>query len=93
MDDQMRNDLLAKLADAKKLEADAVRQFQALAANIEQIRETLGNPYFYSGRSGDDPESKANFTGYTSHEPAFNAWQRWQEASRQVRAIREQLPG
>lgn len=91
MDDQMRDDLLAKLVDAEKRETEVVRQFQTLAANIEQIRGTLGNPYFYSGRSADDPESKANFTGYESHEPAFKLWQRWQELSREAKAIREQL--
>jgi ABC-type Fe3+-hydroxamate transport system substrate-binding protein len=63
MDDQTRNDLLSKLADAKRRETKALQQLERHAARIEQVREAIGNPYFYSGRSGDDPESKAHFSG------------------------------
>jgi hypothetical protein len=91
MDDRTRTDLLAALADARKREVQARQRLQAHVANIEQVRAGLGNPYFYSGRSADDPESEAHFTGYKSHEPAFALWQEWQEISRQIAAIRKQL--
>jgi hypothetical protein len=91
MDDRARNELLAKLADATKQEAQSRERLQAHAAAIEQVREALGNPYFYSGRSAEDPESEAHFSGYRSHEPAFLLWQEWHDVSQQVAAIRQQL--
>jgi hypothetical protein len=91
LDNQTRDDLLSKLADAKRREAQARQQFERHAARIGQVREALGNPYFYSGRSADDPESKAHFTGYKSHEPALQLIRDWQDVSRQVVAIRNQL--
>ena len=91
MDDQTRDDLLSKLADAKTRETQALQQLESHAARIEQVREALGNPYFYSGRSADDPESKAHFTGYKSHEPGLHLIRDWQDVSRQVVAIRNQL--
>jgi hypothetical protein len=91
MDDQTRDDLLSKLADAKRREIKALQQLERHAARIEQVREALGNPYFYSGRSADDPESKTHFTGYKSHEPALQLIRDWQDVSRQVVAIRNQL--
>lgn len=91
MDDHSREDLLARLSDAKKREAQAVEQLHAHAARIEQVREELGNPYFYSGRSADDPESEARFSGYKSHEPALRLYRDWQEVSREVAEIRKRL--
>jgi hypothetical protein len=91
MDDQTRNELLARLTKARKLEAAAQHELRDHGAKIEQVRNELGNPYFYSGRSADDPESEAKFTGWKSHEPAFRLWQQWQDVSREIKAIRRQL--
>ena len=91
MDDRTRNELLAKLATAREREAIARQQIQAHVSNIDQTREELGNPYFYSGRAAGDPESAAHFTGYKSHEPAFSLWQEWREISRQIAAVRKEL--
>jgi hypothetical protein len=91
MDDHTRNELLAKLSVVKQREDDARRELTVFVANIDQVRATLGNPYFYSGRSDDDPESKANFTRFQSHEPPFKMWQHWQDLSRDVKTIRQQL--
>jgi hypothetical protein len=91
MDDQTRDDLLAKLADAERREALAVEQLKAHAGGIENIRKRLGNPYFYGGRPADDLESEAHFTGYKSHEPAFALWRKWQDVSREIATIREAL--
>jgi hypothetical protein len=75
MDDITRNDILAKFADAKTREADALQRLQAHGTNLQQVRAALGNPYFYSGRSADDPQSNAHFTGYKSHEPACSSFE------------------
>jgi hypothetical protein len=91
MDDQRRDDLLAKLSDARKREAQALLQLQAHAATIDQVRQDLGNPYFYSGRADDDLESKAKFTGYKSHEPGLQLYRDWQDAAREVVTIRKEL--
>ena len=91
MDDRTRNDLLAKLATAREREAVARQQLQTHASNIDQVRKELGNPYFYSGRSADDPESEAYFTGYKSHEPALTLLREWSGMVRQIAAIRKEL--
>jgi hypothetical protein len=91
MDEQTWDDLLGALVEARDREAQARKRLQVHAANIEQVRAELGNPYFYAGRPADDPESEVHFTGYRSHEAAFALWQRWQETSRQIAAIRRQL--
>jgi len=91
MDDRARDDLLADLADAKVREARAREQLQAHAANIDEVRAALGNPYFYSGRPADDPESETYFTGYKSNDPALTLLREWKEALRRIRVVREQL--
>ena len=76
MDDRTRNDLLAKLAAARKLEAAAQQRLRdhAANANIEQVRKELGNPYFYSGRSADDPESEAHFCAVGGMRAGSTPW-------------------
>jgi hypothetical protein len=91
MDDVTRNDMLAKFAEARKREADALQKLRTHGDNIQQVRAALGNPYFYSGRSAEDPKSKAHFTGYQSHEPGLQLLRDWQDVSRQVLAIRTEL--
>ena len=91
MDDRTRDRLSAELAELKTREARARQQLQTHAANIDQVRRERGNPYFYSGRAADDPESEAHFTGWNSHEPAFQLWQQWREIAQQITAIRKQL--
>jgi hypothetical protein len=91
MDDTTRNDLRAKLGELEKRYTASVQQLHALGATMEEVRKELGNPYFYGGRPDDDPESKARFTGYASHEPGLRLWREWREVSRQIRTIRQQL--
>jgi hypothetical protein len=91
MDDVTRNDMLAKFAEARNREVDALQRLQAHGTNLSQVRAALGNPYFYSGRPADDPKSKAHFTGYNSHEPGLQLLRDWQDVSQQVVAIRTQL--
>jgi hypothetical protein len=91
MDDRVRDGLLADLADAKVREARVREQLQAHAANIDDVRAALGNPYFYSGRPASDPESEARFTGYASHEPAFTLLRELKELLRRIAMVRSQL--
>ena len=92
MDDRIhRHRLSANLSELRKREAAARQQLQTLDANIDQVRRERGNPYFYSGRAADDPESEAHFTGWNSHEPAFRLWEQWREIAQQITAIRKQL--
>jgi hypothetical protein len=91
MDDRTRNDLLAKLVEARERAAMALQRLRLHDANIKEVRKALGNPYFYGGRPDDDPESEAHFTGSKSHEPALQLILDWNDASRQVAAIRNQL--
>lgn len=72
-------------------EARAREQLRAHATSIDAVRAALGNPYFYSGRSADDPESESRFTGYASHEPAFRLLQELKETLRRIAAVRKQL--
>jgi hypothetical protein len=89
--DQTRDLLLAKLSEAKRQQADAAQALQAHGARIEDVRKELGNPYFYGGRAADDPESETRFTGYKSHEPGLRLIRTWQDACREVEAIKGQL--
>jgi hypothetical protein len=91
MDDVIRDGMLAKFAEAKTREAEALQRLQTHGTNLKQVRAALGNPYFYSGRSADDPQSKTHFTGYKSHEPGLQLIREWQDVSQQVTAIRSQL--
>ena len=91
MDDRTRAELSAHLAELKTREAHARQRLQTHGASIDQVRRELGNPYFYSGRPAGDAEIEARFTGWKSHEPAFQLWQEWQDVSRQMKTIRRQL--
>lgn len=86
MDDQTRDELLAKLADGRARATQVRDQLKTYAATITDVRKALGNPYFYGGRSADDPESEAHYTGYKSFEPAF-------QLSHDLRAIRREVLG
>ena len=91
MDDETRKGLIARLSQAKERSAELLLDVQAHAAKIEEVRETLGNPFFYSGRPENDPQSESKFTGYKSHEPGLRLIQEWQDASKEIVAIKSQL--
>ena len=71
MDDHARDKLVARLADAEQRRSTLRLKMQAHAASIDETRQALGNPYFYSEKAQGDPESRSRFTGYASHEPAL----------------------
>jgi hypothetical protein len=91
MDNEPRESLVARLSQAKERAAATFLNLQAHAAKIPEVREALGNPFFYSGRPESDPQSESKFTGYESHEPGLRLLREWQDASREVAAIQSQL--
>ena len=91
MDDQTRDELVARLSDAVQRRSTLRLTMQAHAASIDKTRQALGNPYFYSEKVEDDPESKSRFTGYASHEPAFQLWQESHDLDELIAGLRRQL--
>jgi hypothetical protein len=91
MDDDTLTDLIARLADARTRQAEAAQRLRTHGENIEEVRATLGNPYFYRGRPAADSESEAHYTGYKSHEPGLRLYRDLQDVSHEVEAIRNQL--
>ena len=61
------------LLHAQKAALDS--KASGLAASISDVRERLGNPFFYSGARHGRPENASQtvlkYTGYKSHEPGL----------------------
>jgi hypothetical protein len=91
MDDQTRATLVTRLSEAKERQFQLGLRLRAHTDSIEEIRKTLGNPFFYSGRPEGDPESKSQYTGYASHEPALQLMSEYQEVTKEVESIQGQL--
>ena len=51
MDNQARDELVARLSDAEQRRSTLRFKMQAHAASIEKTRQALGNPYFYSAKA------------------------------------------
>ena len=87
--------LLQRYSEATSRKAGLESEMKELAAKIGEVREALGNPYFYSGGNYGRPEnadeSVARFTGYKSHEPALRLARSLHDADRELRTLREQL--
>jgi hypothetical protein len=87
--------LLQRFSEASARRAAIVSEAKEFAARIGEVREALGNPYFYSGGNYGRPEnadeSIANFSGYQSHEPALRLVRRLRDADRELSTLREQL--
>jgi hypothetical protein len=87
--------LLQRFSETTARRADLVSEMKDLAAKTGEVREALGNPYFYSGGNYGRPEnadeSIARFTGYKSHEPALRLVRSLCDADRELRTVREQL--
>jgi hypothetical protein len=91
MDDQTRDELAARLSDAEQRRSTLRLKMQAHAASIDETRETLGNPFFYKEKAQGAPESRSRFTGYASHEPAFQLWQESRDLDELIADLRRQL--
>ena len=75
--------------------AALVSEAQHFAAKIGEVRDKLGNPFFYSGgnyrRPENADESIANFTGYRSHEPGLRLVRAIKDVDRELNTLRAQL--
>jgi len=91
MDDRTRDELAARLSGAEQRRSTLRLEMQAHAARIDETRQALGNPYFFSKKAQDDPESRSRFTGYASHEPAFRLWQESRDLDDLIAELRRQL--
>ena len=91
MDDQAHNSLLTRLSEAKERQSQLLLRVRTHADNIEKIRSTLGNPFFYSARPEGDLESKSRYTGYTSHEPGLQLVRECQELAKEIESIQAEL--
>ena len=89
MDDHARDKLVARLADAEQRRSTLRLKMQAHAASIDETRQARGNPYFYSEKAQGDPESRSRFTGYASHEPAFQLWQESRDLDELIAHLRQ----
>jgi hypothetical protein len=87
--------LLQRYSEATARKAALESEMKELAAKIGEVREALGNPYFYRGGNYGRPEnadeSITRFTGYKSHEPALRLVRSLYNADRELRTLREQL--
>jgi len=87
--------LLQRYSEATSRKAALESEMKELAAKIGEVREALGNPYFYSGGNYGRPEnadeSVARFTGYKSHEPALRLARSLHDADRELRTLKEHL--
>jgi hypothetical protein len=84
-----------RFSEASARRAAILSEAKEFAARIGEVRQALGNPYFYSGGNYGRPEnadeSIANFTGYQSHEPGLRLAQRLNDANRELSTLREHL--
>ena len=87
--------LLQRFSEASARKAALVSDAKELAGRIGEVREALGNPYFYSGgnyaRPENADESIAKFSGYKSHEPGLRLAYALRDADRELSMLRERL--
>jgi hypothetical protein len=87
--------LLRSVSEATARKAALMSEMQEVAARIGEVREALGNPFFYSGANHGRPEnadkSIAKYTGYKSHEPGLRLIQGLHDANLALTTLREEL--
>ena len=91
MDDQTRIALMTRLSEAKERESQLLLRVRTHVDNIEEVRKTFGNPFFYNSRPDGDPESKSRYTGYASHEPGLQLVRECQELAKEIESIQVEL--
>jgi hypothetical protein len=91
MDDNLRADLHAKLSDAMERRIRIEQELQEHGDRIQQVRERLGNPYFFHPRPADHPESRAKYTGYASHDPALRLIFDFKDVEQEIRDLLNRL--
>jgi hypothetical protein len=91
MNNNPRADLHAKLSMAMERRIRIEQALQEHCDRIQQVRERLGNPYFFHPRPADHPESQAKYTGYTSHDPALRLMRDFKEVEQEIRETLNRL--
>ena len=83
------------LSDLRTQKAELDARLIEHRASIQDIREQLGNPFFYSGARHGRPENAkytvAKYSGYNSHEPGLALLLDRIANLRETRLITEQL--
>jgi hypothetical protein len=87
--------LLRRFSVATDRKTTLLAEAKEFAATIGEVRERLGNPFFYSGENWGRPEnadeSVRNYTRYKSHEPGLRIIRGLKDADRELSVLREQL--
>jgi len=87
--------LRSRLSDLRAQKAELDARAIEHQASIRDIREQLGNPFFYSGARHGRPENAkhtvAKYSGYKSHEPGLALLLDRVANAREMRSISEQL--
>jgi len=91
MVDNLRADLHAKLSIAMERRIRIEQELQEHGDHIQQVRERLGNPYFFHPRPADHPESRAKYTGYASHDPALRLIRDFKQVDQEIKGILNRL--
>ena len=81
--------------ELKARKAALLSEMEALAGRIGEIRQALGNPFFYSGsthaRKENAEKSEAQFSGYDSHEAGLRLFEQLRVIRNEMRIIRKRL--
>ena len=89
------SDLRRRLSETTARKAAVEAELKELASRVPEIRETLGNPFFYSGKEHGRPENEdksiAKYTGSKSHQPGLLLVFKYRDAERELTEILEQL--
>ena len=73
MDDQARDELVARLSDAERRRSRLRLQMQAHTAGIAETRQALGNPYFYSEKHKATQNRGRDLPGTRATNQLFNS--------------------
>jgi hypothetical protein len=87
--------LRSRLSDLREQKVELDTRAIEHRASIQDIRQRLGNPFFYSGARHGRPENArytvAKYSGYISHEPGLALLRDRIANLRETRLITEQL--
>jgi hypothetical protein len=87
--------LMRRFSEATARKAAIMSEMQALEARIGEVREALGNPFFYSGanhgRPGNADKSLATYSGYRSHEPGLRLIRGLHDVQLELSTLRDEL--
>jgi hypothetical protein len=87
--------LLERHAEARTRLVALTVELEDVGGRLGEIRQALGNPFYYSGtrhgREENAAKSIAKFTGYASHEIPRRLIEEMKATTAELRALRGQL--